>query len=86
MMPKTVNVVLKADEKMMEVVDEAIEKLRPVVERLETENAELKAHIERWAMWREQNHKQKVGREYCIICEFKWPCPTEVAKGFENEH
>lgn len=60
--------------------DELLDKIK----KLERDNTELRAHIERWVQFREQHHKRKTGHEYCIICELQWPCPTEVAKGWRE--
>ena len=57
-------------------------------ERLQAENAELKAHIQRWAkddilsFAPDLDHEMQDGS--CTIDGYVWPCPTEVAKGWEE--
>ena len=65
------------------------------IERLQTDNAELKAHIERWAEYEERTfgfvdkHTEAADVEgtavgFCSVCKYGWPCPTEVAKGWKE--
>ena len=55
------------------------------IKRLRDENAELKAHIKRWAILPDQKHKEKGRWGFCENCELPWPCPTKVIKELENE-
>lgn len=57
--------------------------LRGVNKNLRTENAELKAHIERWAQKEEHPHHVIIGK-ICGQCGLSWPCPTQVAKGWKE--
>jgi len=70
-------------------------KMAADVERLQAENAELKAHIERWAnedlsiygvKAKHANHQYGDGSNSgtCTICDAVWPCPTEVVKGWKE--
>ncbi len=64
------------------------------VERIVAENAELRAHIERWAKLMpssflssehvEIDYEDVIGIQ-CERDEMPWPCPTEVAKQWEGE-
>lgn len=69
--------------------------LLDTIERLEAENAELKAHIEQWAEYEERtfgfvdNHTEAsdiegTGVGFCSVCKYGWPCPSRVAKGWEE--
>lgn len=61
------------------------------LERLQAENAELKSHIERWAV---EDRLFYGGESYhspyehdpgmCELCGDSWPCPTEVVKGWKE--
>ena len=59
--------------------------LQARIDELEAENAELKAHIERWRLHNYPGHHHKEGTHFnCEVCNIHWPCPTEVAKGWKE--
>lgn len=62
-----------------------------MLNRLQAENAELKAHIERWAKDitfnfdpRTDHMRSQYHPDYCGYCEFSWPCLWIVAKGWKE--
>lgn len=67
--------------------------VREKIQRLEAENAKLRAHIERWAELSDNLDDHIHGAvcpddgkayEYCFTFDVVRPCPTEVAKGFDK--
>lgn len=78
----------KAPERTPEDINLFADMLFEVDVRMETlraENAELKAHIQRWRLHNYPGHHHKEGTHFnCEVCNIHWPCPTEVAKGWKE--